>query len=391
VTSNLIEIHCENGPYAVNGFLGKPIVSRGNRNFETYFINGRYIKSKLLAKAIEDAFAPYMMQHKYPFTVLHFKIDSELLDVNVHPSKMELRFENQTEIYDWVFGVISKALREKPAVTQATLPEPVQMSEIATIPAQIRIPEPVMVQNVQEHIVRPAEVFETVRLKEEEVPYGNTLTPAPKYEESLQMTLFDESEKHIDKKPQYKIVGQVFDTYWIVEYENQMYIIDQHAAHEKILYERTLKAFAKKEYTSQQTNPPMIIHLTSKEEQLLSRYMDYFRKIGFEIEHFGDRDYAIRAIPDNLLSISKKELFLDLIDSLSELDQIKNSQLVLERVASMSCKAAVKGNHHLSLREAEALINELLGLEQPFHCPHGRPTIITMSKYELEKKFKRIL
>ncbi|MCD8120254.1 MAG: DNA mismatch repair endonuclease MutL [Lachnospiraceae bacterium] len=463
----------EAGRISVSGFAGKPVIARGNRSYEIYFVNGRYIKSSLIARAIEDAYAPYLMQHKYPLVVLQLKIDPEQLDVNVHPAKMEIRFKDRELIYHFIYETLAEALRAKPAVTVATLPEPKaaplsgtaaaaepRAGGVPSKPASsentagvlsplnrftaVTAPESkgsvnkteiisgmrefpsqnistrksdtadIMIADTVAEVrdesgpvgepyrppkpIRPAEIFEAERLKEEETIYG----PKRKAEAEehrretetagkiLQMSLFDEEDDSAKKKD-YRIVGQVFETYWIVEYRDQMYIIDQHAAHEKILYERTMKSFEHRQYTVQQINPPIIIHLSMREEQLLSRYMDYFTAIGFEIEHFGERDYAVRGVPDNLLSISKQDLLIDLIDSLDDLDQIHDSKLIQERVASMSCKAAIKGNHRISTAEAARLIDELLTLDQPFHCPHGRPTIITMSKYEMEKKFKRIL
>lgn len=430
ITSNLIPVDEERGSVKIAGFLGKPVISRGNRNFECYFINGRYIKSRLIAGAIEESFRPYLMQHKYPFAVLEFGLDPELLDVNVHPAKMELRFRNQEEIYRDICGILSDALREKPVITQETLPEHRQAEggfpdqDPRHRQAEEGLPDqdprhrqaegglPDQDQRVQERGEQHAgsgqkhsesfrhrypEMFEKERLKEEESQYGlKDQSSAGKIEEAvaspaLQMSLFDGSDGIKKRKPDYRIVGQVFGTYWIVEYQDQMYMIDQHAAHEKILYERTMRSFQDRQYTTQQMNPPMIIHLSGREEQLLSRYMDYFTKIGFEIEHFGERDYAVRGIPDNLLSISKQELLIGCIDSLGELEHLKEPEQILERVASMSCKAAVKGNTRLSFDEAKQLIDELLTLEQPFHCPHGRPTIITLSRYEIDRKFKRII
>ncbi|MBQ3583478.1 MAG: hypothetical protein IJA27_02055 [Lachnospiraceae bacterium] len=206
-----------------------------------------------------------------------------------------------------------------------------------------------------------------------------------------QMELFDNHFLSEAERVRHKVIGQLFDTYWLVEYDKNLYIIDQHAAHEKVLYEKTMQQFREKEFTSQQLNPPIILTLTMAEAELLERFMPNFNELGYEIEPFGGKEYAVRAVPDNLYAIGKEELLMSLIDNLSEHSQELKTELITEKIASMSCKAAVKGNNSMSYAEANALIEQLLKLENPYHCPHGRPTIISMSKYEIEKKFKRIL
>ena len=219
-----------------------------------------------------------------------------------------------------------------------------------------------------------------------------TVSYAKKEEEAKQLDFFEEKLLTKEAKNEYKLIGQVFETYWLVEFHDNLYIIDQHAAHERVLYERTLKSMKTREFTSQMISPPIVLDLSMQEAELLNRYMDQFTRIGFEFEEFGQESYAVRAVPDNLFGIAKKDLLLQMLDSLSdEIHRNLSPDMIDEKVASMSCKAAVKGNMKLSAAEVDSLIGELLTLENPYHCPHGRPTIIAMSKRELEKKFKRIV
>ncbi|MBE5948081.1 MAG: DNA mismatch repair endonuclease MutL [Lachnospiraceae bacterium] len=474
ITAALLPVEFSSNNVSMTGFIGKPILSRGNRAYENYFINGRYIKSNLISKAIEEGYHGYMMQHKYPFTVLHIDIESSLLDVNVHPSKMELRFRNAEEIYQNIINAIRYALTHKELIPEVSAPTPKPAQQQTTQHVQTQQSKTVIVDkredNVQEHLKqelqkkeeikhvkqepikkeRAPEVFEVNRIAanikktdeslytgkavqgqlpviketvatdekhltvvKEESLYNvgkNTVVGSapiivqkveslsqeqPKTEQIIateQMSLFTGekllSEQGIKKQ---KIIGQLFDTYWLVEFEDKLFIIDQHAAHEKILYERTLKNLEAKVFTSQQISPPIIITLSMHEEEHLRNYMKYFEEIGFEIEHFGGREYSIRAVPDNLYGLAQKDLFIEMLDSLAADIKHTDNNMVLDKIASMSCKAAVKGNHKLSFLEVENLINELLTLDNPYNCPHGRPTIISMSQYEIEKKFKRII
>ena len=417
LTANLIPVEVSGGPVQLSGYICKPIVARSNRTCETYFINGRYIKNPIISKAIEEAYRPFLMKHKFPFTVLHLTLDTQALDVNVHPAKMEVRFQNGELIYQAVYQAVSEALHEKELIPEISFD-----SEKKSGQKQ----EPVGNREIK----RTPEPFETKRLaavtapmpnqvKEKEVPYGSFGKPkavlpekpelpaavqAPKpetpdriqkkQEKPQQMELFD--GKLLDARARYrhKLIGQLFDTYWMVEYQDQLFIIDQHAAHEKVLYERTMKALKERSYDTQMISPPIILTLSVQEEMALSAHMEYFEGMGFEIEPFGGKEYAVRGVPSNLLSIAKKELLLEMLGSLTEekiLVSAISQELIYERVASMSCKAAVKGGHALSVREADELIDQLLELENPYACPHGRPTIISMSRYELEKKFKRIV
>ena len=532
ISNNLVEIDAEENGVHIKGYIGKPNVFRGNRNFETYFVNGRYIKSNIIAKGIEDAYKGYLMQHQYPFCVLQFEMDGSDLDVNVHPTKMELRFSNQQALYDFVFRTVREGLDRKEYIPQVTMDEPkkvnvksaqnsvqntvmplqkqknanekppVQRDSVKTvdrsmtpdaakkIEPSIQLPKEKtelsaaqqktdapqernldyflaqMRERVKadyasrekkenkspyqqkfeqktgevvfdekkaaraEFLREPTENSAKIPLLQDEPAYGMQKSDAPsksdiekkcaeengltaatvlqkskfekpqelkqneksmKVEEPQQMELFDKKLLAEESIKEHKIIGQLFDTYWLVEFDEKLFIIDQHAAHEKVLYERTLKGLKNKEHTSQLLSPPMVLSLSMQEEALLKKYLQHFTDLGYEIEHFGGMEYQVCAVPGNLYNINKKELFIEILDNLSELSGRNNPDLILEKIASISCKAAVKGNMKMSRLEMENLIKELLRLENPYQCPHGRPTIISMSKYEIEKKFKRIV
>lgn len=373
ITSALLPVTASDGTVNINGFIGKPVVSRGNRNHMNYFINGRYIKSKIIQKAIEEAYKPYNMQHRYPFTALMFEMESSLLDVNVHPTKMEVRFRNEQEIYHLVYETVSKALSHREYVVPVTLDERAVLGDNAT---PYQAPEAEESKPPQ----RGPEPFEKKRIQN---------MPA-KEEKPLQLDMFESELLTKKAEDTYQIIGQLFATYWIVQYENDMYIIDQHAAHEKVLYEKFMEAFRKKEVTQQMQNPPIILSLSEREEEIITGYREEFENMGFVIEHFGGKEYAVSAIPAHLPSIGKQELLMEMLGSLVE-SPVAKKELLYDKIASLSCKAAVKGNMRLSAMEARDLIHQLMKLENPYHCPHGRPTIIRMSKQEIEKKFKRIL
>lgn len=402
IAANLIPIQFENELFRVEGFIGKPLISRGNRNYETYFINGRYIKSSLLSKGIEEGYKTFMMQHKYPFTVLHFSIDGNLLDINVHPTKMELRFIHQETIYDCISQMIKDAVtkseliyqvefvkekEDKKTFERAKIPEPFEQKRIEKIRQSIQKDTPYTPK--YEHRTRPdAKQERPEKPKEETLHYEQQKIPEVVVKEENvygKKLLLQESRKY------HKIIGQLFETYWLVQFEDNLYIIDQHAAHEKVLYEKTMAALKKKEMTTQAVYPPLILTLSMQEEVLFQNYKQYFIDLGFEIEHFGGKEYTVQGVPGNLFGLNAVDILMEVLDSLSTFSGNETPVAVLEKIASMSCKGAVKGNQTLSRTEIEKLIDELLYLENPYHCPHGRPTIISMSKYELEKKFKRIL
>lgn len=418
IAGHLLEVNGSKGELKLKGYVGEPVVSRGNRGFEIYFINGRYVRNQTISKAIEDAYKDFTMQHRYPFTVLHLTIAGELLDVNVHPAKMEVRFGNQQEIYQFVYETVRESLCGKELIPQVEFPEPAPAEKVSE-PREVldtkkqsvlgghQQKKQSAVGNKQSTVgVRDLNYF-MEKMRERVTAYhgqhkAEPHSPVPKRQEKeeglgaesagKQMNLFE--ERLLDQKSvkEHQIIGQLFGTYWLVEFHESLYIIDQHAAHERILYEQTLQGMRNREYTSQNISPPIILDLSMKEANLLETYMDQFSRIGFEIEHFGQDSYAVCAVPDNLFGIAKKELLTEMIDSLS--DEIYTGltpDVVDEKIASMSCKAAVKGNMRLSVSEADALIGQLLKLENPYHCPHGRPVIISMTKRELEKKFKRIV
>ena len=400
--AQLLEVSGETTWLKVEGYIGKPVLSRGNRSFENYFINGRYIRSNLIGKAIEEAYKPYLMQHRYPFTVLHLTVAPELLDVNVHPSKMELRLRNQEEIFEWLKNTIRTALETRELIPQVSVPEPkvakttqpsvseesfLKEEPIVSKPVSKPIAEPIVPSiSKKTEVMTAPEPFETVRKAQllRENP------PLVKAEAPEQMQLFEEKIFTKETRKEFRLLGQLFETYWLAEYKDTFLLIDQHAAHEKVLYEKTMADLSSREFMSQAVNPPIILSLNPREEAALKENLSSFAHMGFEIEPFGGREYAVYGVPDNMFSIAKKELLMEMIESLTEEGQM-SSKLILEKVASLSCKAAVKGNNHLSTAEADALIDQLLGLENPYNCPHGRPTMISMSRYELEKKFKRIL
>mgnify|MGYP004526436405 FL=1 len=461
IASHLLEVKAENEHLKLSGYIGEPIVSRGNRNFENYYINGRYVKSQMISKAIEDAYKDFTMQHKYPFTVLHLEVKGDLLDVNVHPTKMEVRFGNQQEVYNFLCEAIGRSLHHEELIPHVEVPEPPQSAEVSFSSTASKeknkkteekqsslcninnakakkqsmlqekqstvgnfenksqtkqsalcnnagktgkkdldyfmkqMRERVMSRHQEEEAEKIVPVHEIIKsnvIKEETVPYRSTPLQDTVPEKPKQLNLFE--EKLLDKQSvkEHRIIGQLFETYWLIEFQNSLYIIDQHAAHERVLYEKTLQGMKSRDYTSQNISPPIVLNLSMGEAQLMEKYMDQFTRIGFEFENFGPDSYAVCAVPDNLFSIAKKDLLMEMIDSLS--DEIYTGltpDVVDEKIASMSCKAAVKGNMKLSYAEADALIGELLALDNPYHCPHGRPTIISMSKREIEKKFKRIV
>ena len=446
--ANLIELDYSMDGLVMKGYLGKPVITRGNRNFENYFVNGRYVKNAMLSKAIEDAYKDFLMQHKFPFVVIHFQVDGEKIDVNVHPTKMEMRFQRQQDVYNIVYEGVHRTLLEPELIPQVEAPAPKVISQPKsespfllkpkTAPRPMekkpeekeephdeayfmkRMKERVLsyhqrnssaevakkeqifrpqaqAERIKDALARAKEVEKQPQKQAEEQPELIRETPVyetkPVTEEKAeQLNLFEEHLLKREKKAEYKLIGQVFETYWLVEFENSLYIIDQHAAHERVLYERTLKEMKNREFTAQYLSPPIILSLSMQEAQVLNENMDRFTRIGFEIEPFGGEEYAVRAIPDNLFGIAKKELLLEMLDDLADgISTSMTPELIDEKVASMSCKAAVKGNNRLSAQEADALIGELLLLENPYHCPHGRPTIIAMTQRELEKKFKRIV
>lgn len=453
---------------SIHGYIGKPVLARGNRGQENYFINGRYIKCSVIGKAIEDAYKTYMMGHKYPFTAFHITVPPDFIDVNVHPSKMELRFSDNEAIYRIVYQTVSDALSGKNMIVpvsltekedqkekkeqiiqqyRAIVPEPfeqhrlVQNKPNTTIPFDITLHESkekfvTAPRNESQHGLQNTSINESQNTSinasqtelrsnstrnedstiddyiqpQMQVATGDyskvqTKTAQDSYiqshEQSIQNDYAQSKPEQLtlpvdllskEGKKDFVIIGQLFATYWLIEMEQQLFIIDQHAAHEKVLYERTMKKIReRKEIVTQTLFPPIIISLTMRESVCMKQNMELFHQIGFGIEEFGGLEYKITEVPADMVSVDSSELLSEVLNMLLSEREYKNPDLLLEKVASLSCKAAVKGNHKMSEAEARTLISDMLTLENPYHCPHGRPTTISMSKYELEKKFKRIL
>jgi DNA mismatch repair protein MutL len=409
ITNNLIEVNASTQDIKISGFIGKPQICRGNRGFENYYINGRYIKSRIVTNALEEAYKGFIMPHNYPFTALHFEITPSILDVNVHPTKMELRFSKNEFVYQFVLDSVKNALRQRELVPEVTvgntenekLPHPEAQSIPPSKPNLHFQPQKDYTASAKEALPlkpeRLPEPFEIKRqeqekqlVQEEKKIYGQTAEAAL---ESRQLDLFEEKLLDKNKKNSYRIIGQLFSTYWLIEFEDNFYIMDQHAAHEKVLYERLMKIISTRQNDTQMLMPPVVLSLNMREEQVINEYSDVFSRIGYEIEDFGGKEIKVTGIPATLPKMDYKQLLTDIIDTLTEdLSQSKKApELIAERVASMSCKAAVKGNNTLSFAEADELVSELMDAENPYNCPHGRPTLIKMTKYEIEKKFKRII
>ena len=462
----LLDVEVENSFMKITGFVGKPEIARGNRSFENYYINGRYVKNNIITKAIENAYRGFLMQHKFPFVSLRMEMEGNDLDVNVHPAKREVRFAREQEVYDVIFEAVRNALTRREMIPRVSVgPDSEQKQEKSVVVKSSQVPEPfenkrreqifgnkradiplqkvsrpaftrgeeelfsgtlrekqeqdesVKIQNLsQKPEVQPEEEVKAIpepkssgsmqpypTAAEREMPEDTDMVKesAPvkepeksenqKTEEPKQQELFEEKLLAPESRSRIQLIGQIFDTYWLVQFEDNFYIIDQHAAHEKVYYERLVKQFREHSVDSQYLNPPLIVSLSMQEEEILKSNLEYFRQFGFEIEHFGGREYCVSAVPSELYGFTEEELFLEMLDQLESNNSKDALDIVASRIATMACKAAVKGNHAMSVREAEKLIDELLTLENPYHCPHGRPTIIAMTKTELEKKFKRIV
>ena len=504
----LLEVEQENSFMKISGFVGKPEIARGNRSFENYYINGRYVKNNIITKAIENAYKGFLMQHKFPFVSLRMEMEGNDLDVNVHPAKREVRFAREQEVYDAIYDTVRNALTRREMIPKVTLgpeetsrkedvvkssavpepfeqkrreqiygapisrPQPVrespasystmhlaktegilseknpspaltpseenlftgtlrknqeldeakkkveleQQAKIAEVPAEKTAPATATIPQETSAIAKPEEskipdpptaeessdAAKPVPSIESEAQTEQTSTetpsapaepsPAPQKEPApKQLELFEEKLLAPESRNRIRMIGQVFDTYWLAEFDDNFYIIDQHAAHEKVYYERLVKKFRENSIDSQYLTPPLIVSLNMQEEEVLNANKDYFEQFGFEIEHFGGREYCISAVPSNLYGLTEEELFLEMLDHLDSDNSKDALDIFASRLATMACKAAVKGNNRLSMEEAEKLLDELMTLENPYHCPHGRPTIISMTKTEMEKKFKRIV
>lgn len=478
IAKSLLDISFKNGFMKISGFAGKPEISRGNRSFENYYVNGRYVKNTIITKAIEDAYKGFLMQHKFPFVSLQIQMDGNDLDVNVHPAKREVRFARGPEVYDAVFDTVRRALTGREMIPEVTvgreqspekrepakrgdIPEPFEvkrrqeMAEKKTLPApsEYSVPAGILSREIREESARlPGNTARVLSDEEESwfqgkladqagMPSGNAEsvkrdgisgdsaktdpaeteiksdaclkeqnalqqgnsgillqennrdgdTAGAKKLPPVQMELFGEKLLAPESRVRHQLIGQIFDTYWLVQFGDTFYIIDQHAAHEKVYYERLVKQFRDQTIMSQYVSPPLIVTLNIQEEELLASNRKYFQEFGFEIEHFGGKEYCISAVPSMLYGWTETGLFLEMLDQLNTEGDRDPLEIFASRLATMACKAAVKGNHRMSPQEADRLIDELLTLENPYHCPHGRPTIISMTRAELEKKFKRIV
>ncbi|WP_022763955.1 DNA mismatch repair endonuclease MutL [Butyrivibrio sp. XPD2006] len=432
ISVSVIPFKAEEGGMILEGYLGEPSINRSNRNFEIFFVNGRYIKDKVMSKALEEGYKQYLMMHKFPFAILHLRLDPSCVDVNVHPAKMEVRFNNQQQLYDFISSNVERALSQREMIPDALLGE--CDDEPKEIPKQAEIhdseeksekkaaPQPFEALRFEKHkISEDTPVFakgvkaEPIKIEDSNKSavwtriFGDSdgsiaeknehLSPIIKSDNAIvvekvtQLDLFDEKVLTKENVKEYDILGQIFGTYWIIGFKDKMFIVDQHAAHEKVNYERMLKRYKNGEMLSQMVNPPVIVALTSAEEELFLNYRQYFEKLGFNIENFGGREYAMRAIPIDLFGCdNEKDMFIQILDELShETGLDRTPDVINYKIASMACKASVKGNTKMSRAEMEALLDELLTLDNPYNCPHGRPTIISMSKYEIDKKFKRVV
>lgn len=406
----IIPIISEQDGMTIEGYLGTPVNNRSNRNFENYFINRRYIKSNLIAKGIEEGYKAYMMQHRFPFCVLHITMDTQEVDVNVHPSKMDVRFHDQQQFMDFIIKAVAETLSAREMIADCNLsPEKEEKKIFKESPEPFeqkrrKSEEPSAVQEGQTDFRLQPEQNSMLQKILEPKPMGKITRPVQKnnpilkerdhifVERPVQMELFDKQRVLSESsRKRYKIIGQIFDTYWLFELDDNLYFVDQHAAHEKVNYERLMKQLQKNTIYQQQLDPPLVITVTGAERQMLLDALEYFEELGFEVEDFGGNEYAIRAIPLELYLNDPKDMFLDTLNDLMETGLTGTPEIIRQKIASMACKASVKGNMKISLMEMDALLDELLTLENPYHCPHGRPTIFSMSKYDIEKKFKRIV
>lgn len=491
ITSNLLEINAENDYMKISGYIARPCISRGNRSFEGYYVNHRYIKSAVLTKAIEDAFRTFVMIHKFPFTEINFQVRPDLLDVNVHPTKMELKFAKSQDIYSFTYNAIRETLLFKeliPDVAPGKDPKPetfkqrdvgnapeafenkrreeIVRAEERTVPQsqpeQLRSAEtqtspqqlcPIKPQTSSQPVRPVIEIIDetsssnnkgsdVIDNNKTEKPAGNYIyadrnndlerdivqnrnvvnespaytAPAPArpsvtaatqdstvsaasdaayIEEAgkkyVQQDMFQEKFLTKEARAKHRLIGQLFKTYWLIEYDGKFFIMDQHAAHEKVKYEELMENYKNKKIYSQYLMPPAVVTLSAAEIEFLHENMEMFEALGYQIENFGGREFKLNAVPDNLFGLDGRELFIDFIADASSSAKKVTIDTFIHKLSTMACKAAIKGNTEISFKEADALIDQLLKLENPYTCPHGRPTVISMTEAEIEKKFKRIV
>ncbi len=466
ISVSLVPIKASKNGMTLEGYLGEPAINRSNRNFEIFFVNGRYVKDKIISKALEEGYKQYLMMHKFPFAVLHLRMDPSMVDVNVHPAKLEVRFNNQAALYEFISSSVENTLKNREMIPDALLGDDKpgkkaeraaskEAFEKASVITSTESSNDFSLESSKESTEKSAEVAETIvkkepqvihapepfeklrfeenRVKEDTPVYATGVKSEPiriqdsnksaiwtrifgdsdganaeksehpspiiksdeaiVVEKPMQLNLFDEKVLTKDNVKEYDILGQIFDTYWIIGFKDKMFLVDQHAAHEKVNYERMMKRYKSGDILSQMVNPPVIISLSAAEEEMFLSFRQYFEKLGFNIENFGGHEYAMRAIPIDLFGCNnEKEMFIEILDELThETGLSRTPDVINYKIASMACKASVKGNSKMSRQEMEALLDELLTLENPYNCPHGRPTIISMSKYEIDKKFKRVV
>lgn len=426
IAANILDISYEDELFSITGYIGLSVIARGNRAFEHFFVNDRYIKSNNLSRACEEGYYGFLMGHQYPFFVLNIDCIDGAVDVNVHPTKQEVRFENESKVCEILTKAINSRLRRREDVVEAKveeekprfnntfntiIPEPIEKATSVNKSFSVEKATPLDTssdeliadyksESSSEQEIKPVklpEPFEKNRLEAIKASITSQIRKDTPYEKKFaEKNIGGEKYEQIsfltrEAVKEHKIIGQVFDTYWIIEYDKNMYIIDQHAAHEKVLFEKTMARLKNKEMTSQMVSPPVIISLSQQDILLYERYHDAFESLGYRVESFGGNELAITAVPGNLFSLDPKQFFLEALADCQSYKASDSFDIIVERVASMSCKAAVKGNNKLSLPEIKTLINDLLELDNPYHCPHGRPTMISFSEYELAKKFKRIV
>ena len=415
IAKEIIPVSQKGKGISIHGVLGKPTIARANRNYENYFVNGRYIKSNLIAKAVEEGYAGHMMQHKFPFFILNIDVSPDLVDVNVHPTKMDVRFSNGEYFYDYIASCVSAMLKMQELIPQMSLQDKIEKTIAEVIE---KAPEPFEKARIENRIVQEEPEVYSVQesvIKQDTIEAVNpavlgiikdsiqTLNPVAATSNVIkavnvvyaakpeQISLFETPFLSKEAEYEYEIIGQLFDTYWLIAYNEKLLIMDQHAAHEKVKYERLIKHFKEKEIVTQTLNPPVIVSLSAKEQNVITEYEEYFRGLGFTIEDFGGNEVALSSVPLDLYGQNEKDMFLSLLSEFCDDIPKGKNELIYEKMASMACKAAVKGNMRMSKEEVKALLAEMMELDNPYHCPHGRPTMISMTKYELEKKFKRIV
>lgn len=440
IAKNLLPIEVSRDGMTLSGYVAKPYISRGNRSFEHYYVNGRYIKSPIITKAIEEAYKTFVMIHKFPFVALNITVDSRLLDVNVHPRKMEMRYSQGDALYKFIFEEIRHTLLQRELIPdvgeeakagkesqkagqqktgaergmRASGPEPFEVNRrnqelqtvyglrqtasdttgtgiteaSATMQAGVKeldtVTQTGTVEAGEPQADSPALAASALQVREENAYKVSLAKEAP------QLSLFASGFLTEEARPKHRLIGQLFRTYWLIEYEDNLFIMDQHAAHEKVMYETLMKQYQNRQVVSQQIHPPIVISVNPRQQQILKEHYDFFESMGFQMETFGGNEYMLRAVPLETYGLAAQDIFIDFVDSLLEDGTHLDMDLFIYKIATMACKAAVKGNMKLTTQEADALIDQLLQLENPYNCPHGRPTIIAMTETELEKKFRRI-